>query len=127
MGVDQVVLLGRTMLEEVMILVGPILAVAIVVSLTVNIVQVLTSLQDNTVSTVTRLLVTGAALFFLMLGCGAISLTTRSACSPTFTGTCDDQHTSPLHHQCPVDHKRAPHRAHAVRPVFWKQRDSRTG
>jgi flagellar biosynthetic protein FliQ len=66
MGVDQVVLLGRTMLEEVMILVGPILAVAILVSLTVNIVQVLTSLQDNTVSTVTRLLVTGAALFFLM-------------------------------------------------------------
>jgi flagellar biosynthetic protein FliQ len=32
----------------------------------VNIGQVLTSLQDNTVSTVTRLLVTGAALFFMM-------------------------------------------------------------
>ena len=66
MGVDQVVLLGRMMLEEVMILVGPILAVAIIVSLVVNIMQVLTSLQDNTVSTVTRLLVTGAALFFMM-------------------------------------------------------------
>lgn len=66
MGVDNVVLLGRMMLQEVMILVGPILAVAIVVSLFVNILQTLTSLQDNTVSTVTRLLVTGAALFFMM-------------------------------------------------------------
>ncbi len=54
------------MLQEVMILAGPILAVAIVVSLLVNIVQVLTSLQDNTVSTVSRLLVTGGALFFMM-------------------------------------------------------------
>jgi len=66
MDVDQVVLLGRTMLQEVVILVGPILLVAIVVSLVINIVQVLTSLQDNTVSTVTRLFATGTALFFLM-------------------------------------------------------------
>ncbi|MGA9673388.1 MAG: flagellar biosynthetic protein FliQ [Terracidiphilus sp.] len=66
MDVDQVVLLGRMMLQEVIILVGPILAVAIVVSLTVNIIQTLTSLQDSTVSTVTRLLFTGAALFFMM-------------------------------------------------------------
>jgi len=66
MDVDQVVLLGRAMLQEVVILVGPILLVAIVVSLAINIVQVLTSLQDNTVSTVTRLFATGAALFFLM-------------------------------------------------------------
>jgi flagellar biosynthetic protein FliQ len=66
MDVDQVVLLGRAMLQEVMILVAPVLAVAIVVSLLVNIVQVVTSLQDNTISTVTRLLATGAALFFMM-------------------------------------------------------------
>jgi flagellar biosynthetic protein FliQ len=66
MDVDQVVLLGRLMLQEVMILVGPILAVAIFVSLTVNIIQVLTSLQDTTVSTVARLLATGAALFLMM-------------------------------------------------------------
>jgi flagellar biosynthetic protein FliQ len=44
------------MLQEVMILVGPILAVAITVSLVVNVMQVLTSLQDSTISTVTRLL-----------------------------------------------------------------------
>ena len=54
------------MLQEVMILVGPILAVAIFVSLGVNVVQVLTSLQDTTVSTVSRLLATGGALFFMM-------------------------------------------------------------
>jgi flagellar biosynthesis protein FliQ len=66
MDVDQIVLLGRAMLEEVMILAGPLLAIAVVVSLLVNVLQVLTSLQDNTVSTVTRLLATGAALFFMM-------------------------------------------------------------
>jgi flagellar biosynthesis protein FliQ len=66
MGVDQAVLLGRMMLQEVLILVGPILVVAIAVSLLINVLQVLTSLQDNTVSTVTRLLVTGTALFLMM-------------------------------------------------------------
>jgi flagellar biosynthetic protein FliQ len=66
MGVDQVVMLGRMMLQEVMILVGPILAVAIAVSLVVNVIQVLTSLQDMTVSTVSRLLATGLALFLMM-------------------------------------------------------------
>jgi flagellar biosynthetic protein FliQ len=66
MGVDQVVLLGRQILQEVMILVGPILVVAIIVSLVINILQVLTSLQDNTISTVVRLLATGTALFLLM-------------------------------------------------------------
>ena len=66
MDVDQVVLLGRLMLQEVMILVGPVLAVAITVSLVVNVLQTLTSLQDSTVSTVTRLLCTGSALFFMM-------------------------------------------------------------
>jgi flagellar biosynthetic protein FliQ len=54
------------MLQEVIILAGPILAVAIVISLVVNIVQVLTSLQDTTVSTAARLIATGAALFLAM-------------------------------------------------------------
>jgi flagellar biosynthetic protein FliQ len=66
MDVDSVVLLGRMMLQEVIILVGPILGIAITVSLVVNVLQTLTSLQDNTISTVTRLLVTGGALFFMM-------------------------------------------------------------
>ena len=66
MNVDQVVLLGRMTLQEVIILAGPILAVAILVSLVVNIAQVLTSLQDTTVSTVARLIATGGALFVSM-------------------------------------------------------------
>jgi flagellar biosynthetic protein FliQ len=66
MGVDEVVLLGRLMLQEVAILIAPILLSAIAISLLVNIIQVLTSLQDQTLSHVPRLLVTGAALFFMM-------------------------------------------------------------
>ena len=66
MGVDQAVLLGRSVLEEVVILAGPILLVAMAVSLLVNVAQVLTSLQDTTISSVTRLLATGGALFFSM-------------------------------------------------------------
>ena len=66
MDVDQVVLLGRMMLQEVIILAGPVLGVAIVVSLLVNVAQVLTSLQDMTISSVTRLIATGGALFFTM-------------------------------------------------------------
>jgi flagellar biosynthesis protein FliQ len=66
MGVDQVVNLGRMMLQETMILVGPILVIAITTSLLINIFQTLTSLQDNTISIAIRLLVTGAAVFFMM-------------------------------------------------------------
>jgi flagellar biosynthesis protein FliQ len=66
MGVDEVVLLGRLMLQEVVTLIAPILAVAIVVSLLVNILQVLTSLQDQTLSSVPRLMATGTALFLMM-------------------------------------------------------------
>ena len=66
MDVDQVVFLGRTVLTEVVLLAGPILGVAILVSLVVNLAQVLTSLQDMTVSSVTRLIATGTALFIAM-------------------------------------------------------------
>ena len=66
MGVDDVVNLGRGMLAEVVLLVAPVLLVAIAVSLLVNIVQVLTSLQDQTLSSVPRLFATGATLFILM-------------------------------------------------------------
>jgi flagellar biosynthesis protein FliQ len=66
MGVDQVVFLGHSVLTEVVLLAGPILGVAILVSLLVNVLQVLTSLQDNTISSVTRLVTTGGALFLAM-------------------------------------------------------------
>jgi flagellar biosynthetic protein FliQ len=66
MGVDTVISMGRVMLEQVVILVAPILLVALAVSLLVNILQVLTSLQDQTLSSVPRLIATGTALFVLM-------------------------------------------------------------
>ena len=66
MGPDAVVALGRMMLQEVIILTAPILLIAIAVSLVMNIVQVLTSLQDQTLSTIPRLLATGTALFIMM-------------------------------------------------------------
>ncbi|MGD0098675.1 MAG: flagellar biosynthetic protein FliQ [Terracidiphilus sp.] len=66
MNIDQVVLLGRLMLQECAILMAPVLLSAVIISLVVNIIQVLTSLQDQTLSHVPRLLVTGGALFFTM-------------------------------------------------------------
>ena len=66
MGPDQIVTLGRTMLMQVAILIAPILALVVVVSFVINIIQVLVSLQDQTLSSVPRLLATGTALFFLM-------------------------------------------------------------
>lgn len=66
MGVDEVVTMGRLMLTEVAILIAPILVLVIAVSLVISVVQVLTSLQDQTLTTVPRLLATGLVLFFLM-------------------------------------------------------------
>ncbi len=66
MGTDQVVELGRLMLQEVALLIAPVLAITVCVSLVVNVLQVLTSLQDQTLSAVPRLLATGVGLFFLM-------------------------------------------------------------
>ena len=66
MGTDQVVSMGRLMLAEVAILLAPILALVVAVSFLISIVQVLTSLQDQTLTAVPRLLATGATLFFLM-------------------------------------------------------------
>jgi len=66
MDVDAVVSLGRSMLQEVVLLAAPILLAAVAVSLLVNIGQVLTSLQDQTLSAVPRLLTTGVAIFLLM-------------------------------------------------------------
>ena len=66
MDLDVVVEMGRLMLQEVAILIAPILLAAIAVSLLVNILQVLTSLQDQTLSHVPRLLVTGGVIFMMM-------------------------------------------------------------
>jgi len=66
MPMEQIVGLGQKSLMEVLLIAGPILGIAIVVSLLVNIVQVLTSLQEMTITTVPRLLAVAAGLFFLM-------------------------------------------------------------
>lgn len=62
----QIVDLSRNTLQQAMVLACPVLAVAVLVSLIINIVQVLTSLQETTISAVPRLLAVGAAAFFLM-------------------------------------------------------------
>lgn len=66
MPVQLVVDLGRNTMREVFLLASPILVIAVTVSLLVNIVQVLTSLQETTISAVPRLLAVGGAMFFLM-------------------------------------------------------------
>jgi flagellar biosynthesis protein FliQ len=66
MGTDQVVVLFRHTLQMALLMGAPLLLIAITVSLLVNVVQVLTSLQDQTLSTVPRLAAMAAAilLFF---------------------------------------------------------------
>jgi len=66
MGTEQVVALFRNTLQMALLLGAPLLLVAVAVSLLVNIAQVLTSLQDQTLSTVPRLAAVAAAvlLFF---------------------------------------------------------------
>jgi flagellar biosynthetic protein FliQ len=66
MPVEQVIDLGRLTMREVFLLASPILATAVAVSLLINIVQVLTSLQEQTISAVPRLFAVGSAIFFLM-------------------------------------------------------------
>jgi flagellar biosynthetic protein FliQ len=66
MSGDLVVELSRRTLEAAIWISAPILAVAVVVSLVVSLIQVLTSLQEATLSTVPRLAAVGAACFFLL-------------------------------------------------------------
>ncbi len=65
MGTEQVVALFRGTLQMSLLLGAPLLLIAVFVSLLVNVAQVLTSLQDQTLSTVPRLAaITVAMLFF---------------------------------------------------------------
>jgi flagellar biosynthesis protein FliQ len=58
--------MARQTLFTALSIVAPLLAIATVVSLVINIGQVLTSLQENTLSTVPRLSAVAAALFLLL-------------------------------------------------------------
>jgi flagellar biosynthetic protein FliQ len=66
MGSEQVVEIMRRTLEAALWMGAPLLIIATVVSLLINIVQVLTSLQETTVSTVPRLFAVAAAVLLLM-------------------------------------------------------------
>lgn len=66
METAQVVVLIRNTLEIAFFLAAPLLLIATVVSLLVNVAQVLTSLQDQTISTVPRLAAMAAAALLFM-------------------------------------------------------------
>jgi flagellar biosynthesis protein FliQ len=66
MGSDLIVTLMRHTLETALWMGAPLLLVAMLISLVINVVQVLTSLQDTTVSTVPRLFAVTAAVLLLM-------------------------------------------------------------
>ncbi len=66
MDTETVVSLARNSLQMAILLGAPLLLIATVVSLLVNVVQTLTSLQDATISTVPRLAAVAAASLLLL-------------------------------------------------------------
>jgi flagellar biosynthesis protein FliQ len=66
MGSDQVVGILRQTLETALWMGAPLLIVATVVGLLINVVQVLTSLQETTISTVPWLFAVAAATLLLL-------------------------------------------------------------
>ncbi|HKN70295.1 MAG TPA: flagellar biosynthetic protein FliQ [Terriglobales bacterium] len=65
MGTEQVVTLFRHTMQMALLMGAPLLLIAVLVSLLVNVAQVLTSLQDQTLSTVPRLAAMAAAILLL--------------------------------------------------------------
>lgn len=66
MGSENVVEVLRRTIETALWMGAPLLIVATIVSLLINVVQVLTSLQETTLSTVPRLFAVAAATLLLM-------------------------------------------------------------
>ena len=66
MAEQHIVDLTRRALEMALLLGAPLLLIATVVSLLINVAQVLTSIQEPTISTVPRLAVVAVAAFLLM-------------------------------------------------------------
>ena len=62
---EQVVQLARQTIEAAFWVAAPVLLSAVVIGLIINVGQVLTSIQDTTVSTVPRLTAVGIILFVL--------------------------------------------------------------
>lgn len=63
---DLVVQLARETLLTALVLAAPILAAATVVSLLINIAQVMTSIQEHTVATVPRIVIVAVTTFVAM-------------------------------------------------------------
>ena len=63
---DVAVQLARETLQVALLLAAPILVVATVVSLLINIAQVMTSIQEHTVATVPRIVVVAVTTFVLL-------------------------------------------------------------
>lgn len=66
MSSAQTIELARTTLLTALSIAAPLLVIATLASLLINIVQVLTSLQEQTLSTVPRLAAVATTMFFLM-------------------------------------------------------------
>jgi len=66
MVAQSAVTLARQALETIFWLAAPILVVAIVVGLVISVLQVMTSIQDTTISTVPRLASVGLIILILM-------------------------------------------------------------
>jgi flagellar biosynthetic protein FliQ len=66
MTTELAVQLARETLLTALLLATPILAIATVVSLLINIAQVMTSIQEHTVATVPRLVVVAVTTFVLL-------------------------------------------------------------
>ncbi len=66
MNMEVVLTLSRRTLEEALLMCSPILIVGIVVSIIISVLQVMTSIQEVTISTVPRLGAVAAALFVTM-------------------------------------------------------------
>jgi flagellar biosynthesis protein FliQ len=66
MNMELVIALSRRTLEEVLLVSGPMLIVGVLSSLIISILQVMTSVQDVSISTVPKLAAVAAALFILL-------------------------------------------------------------
>jgi flagellar biosynthetic protein FliQ len=66
MNMEVVISLSRRTLEEALMVSAPILIVGIVVSIIISVLQVMTSVQEVTISTVPRLAAVAGALFLAM-------------------------------------------------------------
>jgi len=66
MNTEMVVHLARETLEVALLLAAPVLIVATVLSLLINIAQVMTSIQEHTVATVPRIAAVALTTFVLL-------------------------------------------------------------